>query len=759
MVYVSGESSLTIYGELASVVVPAAPADLTAKAISNDQVTLTWQNNSSNETGFTIERSTNGVDFTPVATIGPYVDTYTDVGLSSTTQYQYEVVATDSAGGSPPTNIASATTTAPTLPSPWIDDDIGGPAVPGGASYKSGVFTLNGSGASIGYAADQFNFVSRTLTGDGTIIGRVTSVGNVDPSAQAGIMIRDGLGPATPEVSLVLTPYDQIQLQSRTTLGGATTLLDSIYVTQDTPYWMKLVRAGSTITAYYAPQGGSWTEVASVTVPMSTQVDAGLCLTSDDTTLDDQATIDNVSLTQATPAGYLAINAGGVFIGTFQPDRDFTGGTTAQTTAAINLSGVTDPALFWLYQSARLGTFTYTIPGLTANDVYVIRLHFSEDFGATAGKRIFDVSINGQQVLSDFDIAAAAGGLDTAIVEQFSATANAQGQIVIAFAPTATSPDQAAEVSGIEIIPLEFNNRIAPTAETIAPIQAGQQFSGTLATFVDSDPGAVAGNYIATITWGDGTVTTGVVKADPSGSGFDVIGTHTYSMGGSYSPEVLIQSNDGSAVQVAIPLTVNSTLASADSPTTDTVAAGSSTGQIVVSTFSDTEASPSAFSASIAWGDGVTSAGSIVPVSGGYSVVASHVYSTSGSYVPQVTVTSGSVSLVMEDTTIVVPSAPPLVATPTPTPPPVVMSTPTPTPSAPSGGGTSPLGPNPFTSSSSKSAHERKSDERKAKDHLKKHHLPDRHRVSAHAHTGNKADLHGNHAGSHEHEKKDDLAE
>ncbi len=100
MVYVGGEYTLTIYGLLAGVVTPTMPSSLKATAISNDQIDLTWQNNSANETSFTIERSTNGVNFTAVATVSAYADSYTDGDLAPSTQYVYEVIANNAAGSS-----------------------------------------------------------------------------------------------------------------------------------------------------------------------------------------------------------------------------------------------------------------------------------------------------------------------------------------------------------------------------------------------------------------------------------------------------------------------------------------------------------------------------------------------------------------------------------------------------------------------------------------------------------------------------------
>ena len=143
----------------------------------------------------------------------------------------------------------------------------------------------------------------------------------------------------------------------------------------------------------------------------------------------------------------IAVSAGGPGAGYFAADEDFNGGTASGSNAAININGVSNPAPQSVYQHQRFGNFSYTLPGLTAGTSYVVRLHFAEFYWTQAGQRVFNVSINGTQVLTNFDVLAAAGGQDIAVVEQFAATANAQGQIVIQFS---TVKDNA-EVNGIEI--------------------------------------------------------------------------------------------------------------------------------------------------------------------------------------------------------------------------------------------------------------------------------------------------------------------
>jgi hypothetical protein len=149
------------------------------------------------------------------------------------------------------------------------------------------------------------------------------------------------------------------------------------------------------------------------------------------------------------PPGGFQINSGGSAASPFTADSNFTGGSTAAVTHAIDTSGVTNPAPQAVYQDNRYGNFTYAFPGLTAGASYTVRLHFAEEYWTTAGSRTFNVTINGNQVLTNFDILAAAGAEYKAVVEQFTATASSTGTITIQF----TTVKDNAQVNGIEILP------------------------------------------------------------------------------------------------------------------------------------------------------------------------------------------------------------------------------------------------------------------------------------------------------------------
>lgn len=148
----------------------------------------------------------------------------------------------------------------------------------------------------------------------------------------------------------------------------------------------------------------------------------------------------------------LSIDAGGAASGSWVADEDFSGGTALTYTNSVStakLTGTIPPQT--VLQSQRYGnatSFTYTIPGFPANSSHTVTLYFVENYVTGTGKREFNVTINGTQVLTNFDVFAAAGGQFIAVQRSFNTTANSAGQIVIQFTLGAV---QNPMVSGISI--------------------------------------------------------------------------------------------------------------------------------------------------------------------------------------------------------------------------------------------------------------------------------------------------------------------
>jgi PA14 domain/Glycosyl hydrolase family 10/Fibronectin type III domain len=104
----TGDQSLNL--TLPSTTVPSAPVNLNARRSSATETHLTWDHVSTIETGYSIERSTNGTTFTVVGTTAANVLSFKDTGLTSDTRYFYRVRATGSGGSSGYSNVDDART-------------------------------------------------------------------------------------------------------------------------------------------------------------------------------------------------------------------------------------------------------------------------------------------------------------------------------------------------------------------------------------------------------------------------------------------------------------------------------------------------------------------------------------------------------------------------------------------------------------------------------------------------------------------------
>jgi regulation of enolase protein 1 (concanavalin A-like superfamily) len=201
------------------------------------------------------------------------------------------------AGAAPATYTATYQVAAPgeALPSPWLDQDIGGPGVAGSASYASGTFTVKGSGTDIWGTSDKFHYVYQPWSGNGTITARVSGIQNTNPWAKAGVMIRETLAENSIHAMMVWTSGNGFAFQRRSTTGGSS--LHTAGSAAGAPYWVRLVRSGNDFSAYQSADGNSWTLVGTATLTMASNVHIGLAVTSHNNTVLNTSTFTNVSVT------------------------------------------------------------------------------------------------------------------------------------------------------------------------------------------------------------------------------------------------------------------------------------------------------------------------------------------------------------------------------------------------------------------------------------------------------------------------------
>lgn len=94
----------------AGLVLPVTPTNLVVVTASDTQLNLSWNDNSTNETGFQIERSPDGSSWSLIHTTAANVTTYSDTGRTQNTGYFYRVRAIKGALNSAYSNVAQGVT-------------------------------------------------------------------------------------------------------------------------------------------------------------------------------------------------------------------------------------------------------------------------------------------------------------------------------------------------------------------------------------------------------------------------------------------------------------------------------------------------------------------------------------------------------------------------------------------------------------------------------------------------------------------------
>jgi hypothetical protein len=174
------------------------------------------------------------------------------------------------------------------------------------------------------------------------------------------------------------------------------------------------------------------------------------------------------------------------------------------------------------------------------------------------------------------------------------------------------------DIGAVEIVPFAIDGT------------EGSKFSGTVAA---QPPCGVYDEPTPTINWGDGLMTPGTV------TDIGISGSHAYTTAGTYNGSVTYHNDCEPGVH-----TVAFQAKVADAALTASgVPVNASAGTAVtatVATFSDADPAGvvSDYTASINWGDGASSAGTVTALGTGFAVAGTHTYAHGGTYQIAVTI-------------------------------------------------------------------------------------------------------------------------
>ncbi len=220
-------------------------------------------------------------------------------------------------------------TAQPSLSSIWSHQDIGSPVVAGNATGTASAFTITAGGADIWGASDQFHFVYTLVTGDIDVRARVTSVSAAHAWSKAGVMIRATLSPSSAHAYMLSSAEKGVAFQRRAVAGGLSE--NTPGPAAGPPQWVRLVRAGSLVTAYTSPDGNSWTAIGTATIQLGSAAYVGVAVTAHNEFSPTTATVSNVSVLQS---GQTARDIGGPALA---GSTNYSGGTYTITASGRDI--------------------------------------------------------------------------------------------------------------------------------------------------------------------------------------------------------------------------------------------------------------------------------------------------------------------------------------------------------------------------------------------------------------------------------------
>jgi hypothetical protein len=232
-----------------------------------------------------------------------------------------------------------------------------------------------------------------------------------------------------------------------------------------------------------------------------------------------------------------------------------TAGTQAVTATDTNTSSITGSATVAV-SAATATHFAISAPAsATAGSAFGITVTALDPFNNVAtgytGTVHFGSSDGNASLPGDATLTGGTGS--------FSVTLRSAG------AQTLTATDTAGSINGtsgpVAVSPFDFPLTAGPFTPP-SPVAGTPIIDAALFHFTDTDPAPSTGDFVATVTWGDGTAGDNIhdpstVEVVASGGGFDVLGSHTYLAGATGLAFVVEVKDVGGAAPVSASAFIN----------------------------------------------------------------------------------------------------------------------------------------------------------------------------------------------------------
>jgi regulation of enolase protein 1 (concanavalin A-like superfamily) len=235
------------------------------------------------------------------------------------------------------------------LPPPWAAEDIGDPVIPGATTISAtAALTMYASGADVWGTSDEFHFAYVPVSGDVDISVRVDSVAPTSSWAKAGVMIRASLAANSAHAFSLVSYSKGVAFQRRPAAGGGS--VSTPGALGRAPYWVRLVRLGTLVTAYSSVDGSDWTEIGRDTIDLGTIAYVGFAATSRSAYVVGKFGISQVAMSVPTrlPDGQVNADIGAPAL---KGSASFSGGAYTITAGGTDIWGSSDQ-FHYVYQRA-----------------------------------------------------------------------------------------------------------------------------------------------------------------------------------------------------------------------------------------------------------------------------------------------------------------------------------------------------------------------------------------------------------------------